>query len=792
MKNKINHIKFMGISIKLNWLTLTFIFWIKVSLSFSQTVISFVDQSNPRVNKYAINERVSVELDRDYYLAGETLYFSCLTYDPILKVKTELSKIVYAEFFNNDNKTIEQIKIEMEQGIGCGNIEIPKNLQSGIYYFRAYTNYMKNEGCSSFYMQSVIVFNPFDRNSEYRMTNSAGKPHVISIHAEAGNFVYNTWNRAVCYTTDAANKPVSAQVKLIDQNNSTITQFNTNEFGLGDFSFTPKPYMNYRIELMDQQKLVDFPLHIDKQSIGITNLSQLNDSIYLKIKSFDYPQFPLLLTVVKSKALIKLKVLNPNDSVVKIPLSWVPNGWVQFQLCDTGENVVAFRNTLIKPIEETILKIETSQLVFKCRQPIKLSLLSNANKLVSVSVSLSDSESISKLCVQPNNAVFTSELYPHLEKLKIPLSLLLTDSMGITKVLMIQDSVEKTSRNYECANDSKPTYLPEIKGDIISGYLSNTENKPIINATVNQTFINSVAQLNTIKTKNDGSFYFYANQPSAKSELVLFHNEGENANIIYQDEFYSNFLYIEKERIDFALFNKEKLNKQFLNLQINDSYSEILKKDSVIQNQQESFYGKPDRVFFIKEYISLVSLNEFIFEVIPWVFPYQKENKRGVKIFYKGTDTEIGENPLFLLDGIPVDDQESLLNLRCKDLLSVSVVYDKYFYQNNYFDGILDIKTINGDGKLIKLPSNCTKYTFVGVQPTVKNSIVSHSTTSTLPFFKNQLYWESAISLSENKLWTGSFIAPDNPGLFLIKCTVLNTDGSKKSFYSSFEVVHGN
>jgi hypothetical protein len=48
----------------------------------------------------------------------------------------------------------------MDQGKGSGDFEIPKNIPTGIYYFLAYTNWMKNFGEASFFRKEILVINP--------------------------------------------------------------------------------------------------------------------------------------------------------------------------------------------------------------------------------------------------------------------------------------------------------------------------------------------------------------------------------------------------------------------------------------------------------------------------------------------------------------------------------------------------------------------------------------------------------------------------------------------------------
>ncbi len=89
-------------------------------------------------------EEVYVGTDRDFYIAGEELWFSSWLFDRQTESLSTGSKIIYFEILNPVNRPIVQKRIGLEKGTGSGRAVLPDTLSSGIYTLRAYTNWMKN------------------------------------------------------------------------------------------------------------------------------------------------------------------------------------------------------------------------------------------------------------------------------------------------------------------------------------------------------------------------------------------------------------------------------------------------------------------------------------------------------------------------------------------------------------------------------------------------------------------------------------------------------------------------
>lgn len=110
-------------------------------------------------------EKIVVHLSQESVFPGEIIAFKIYCNSPVFPLEN-ISSLVFVELVSSENSSIIRKKILMDQGKGSGDFEIPKNIPTGIYYFLAYTNWMKNFGEASFFRKEIIVINsdePFEK-----------------------------------------------------------------------------------------------------------------------------------------------------------------------------------------------------------------------------------------------------------------------------------------------------------------------------------------------------------------------------------------------------------------------------------------------------------------------------------------------------------------------------------------------------------------------------------------------------------------------------------------------------
>ena len=240
MKNKTDIIPVWCKDIGLWFCCLLWTLNLHVNLVYSQhkTGETITNTSNLNVN--GLSEKVSLITDKDFYLIGETLHFSFITYDEFLKTRLNLSRVLYVELLSSDNEIVDQVKVDIINGIGSGNLQISKQIPSSTYYLRAYTNYMKNFGLKQFFITPVSIFNPVlvgkqNKNEEFNKINKQS----IEMFPEGGHLVPNQLNSLVFRVAGFDGNATSGQLKIMTLNEQVLIETPIDEFGFGTCKFNP-------------------------------------------------------------------------------------------------------------------------------------------------------------------------------------------------------------------------------------------------------------------------------------------------------------------------------------------------------------------------------------------------------------------------------------------------------------------------------------------------------------------------------------------------------------------------
>ncbi len=120
-------------------------------------------QIRPEEKAPAFQETIWLQTDRSLYLAGEQITFHAVllekdTYDPSM-----LSKSIRVELMDQNGVSRIRKRIELENAQTSGALLISPDLETGWYYLRAYTNWMRNFPTSGFTVIPVKVVNPADQ-----------------------------------------------------------------------------------------------------------------------------------------------------------------------------------------------------------------------------------------------------------------------------------------------------------------------------------------------------------------------------------------------------------------------------------------------------------------------------------------------------------------------------------------------------------------------------------------------------------------------------------------------------
>jgi hypothetical protein len=350
------------------------------------------------------------------------------------------------------------------------------------------------------------------------------------------------------------------------------------------------------------------------------------------------------------------------------------------------------------------------------------------------------------------------------------------------EIMTQQTAMQASPAGYPgVAGKSALKYLPETRGDILSGRLLYRDKQPAGGVEVLQSFTGRSACVESCITGKDGSFMFFTDDDKNTGDLILKAVKPERETIfVLDEEFYPEFTTLRKEVLHLTREEIDLIRKQFVNIQVDDAFaSEIAGKPVEKQSDAPAFYGDVYKEYRFSDYAKLPNMREFIFEIIEGVVSARENRQEAINILDERAFDKIGPNPLIIIDGVPVSEASVVTGLDPEKVQVVRVVRNKYFYKKQIFDGILDIITYQGDASAFDLPEGTFRFDFMREDGSGSGSepLAYQDTSSTIPVYKNMLCNKPLITTDDNGDAEISFMTPDNSGTYVIECFGLTPEG---------------
>ncbi|MEY4540658.1 MAG: hypothetical protein RLZZ306_2415 [Bacteroidota bacterium] len=229
--------------------SLAIAFCITTAFTFTQEGETLTEKIVKKLEKYRANtpqEKVYLHFDKPYYMAGETMWFKGYLFDGTSHKIDSVSRVMYVDLINETTgKTITSRILNCE-GSTHGDIALPDSLDEGIYQIRAYTNYMRNYSEEYFFHQDFKIYQGSIKN---RLTDSNAKKIIevtdVQFFPEGGNSVVGLDSRIGFKALNILGKGVDIQGFVLDNTKDTVVAFQSEHLGMGVFNYTPEPQKTY-------------------------------------------------------------------------------------------------------------------------------------------------------------------------------------------------------------------------------------------------------------------------------------------------------------------------------------------------------------------------------------------------------------------------------------------------------------------------------------------------------------------------------------------------------------------
>ena len=233
-----------------------------------------------------------------------------------------------------------------------------------------------------------------------------------------------------------------------------------------------------------------------------------------------------------------------------------------------------------------------------------------------------------------------------------------------------------------------------------------------------------------------------------------------------------------RKDIEARMFNSAVSGRFFGNRLIN---VEVPERDT------SDFYGKPDVRFLLDDYVRFPNMEEVISEIIPQLRVRKPANGPILQVLNQPLKNFFEEEPLILVDGVPISNTKALLESDPLLVRSIEIVSRKYIQGTTEFNGVVHFRTYKGDR--MGLPAaSIISFPFKGIQENATYNAADHGKKiDRMPDMRNLVFREAGLTADQIKKGIRLY-APDAEGKYRIVVRGLTASGEWIHGFAIIEV----
>lgn len=198
-----------------------------------------------------------------------------------------------------------------------------------------------------------------------------------------------------------------------------------------------------------------------------------------------------------------------------------------------------------------------------------------------------------------------------------------------------------------------------------------------------------------------------------------------------------------------------------------------------------------DLSYLLDDYNRFEDMGTTFKEYFPTVMVRKSHGKTHFKLINKPLGTVFDENPLMLIDGMPVFDSDQLAKFHPKNIRQALITNREYYIRNKSFKGVLDLKSYQNDFAGYPLPENALYLEYPSIQQEVIWDFEPSGAEEQVkaPDLRDILLWQSNIFMEGNGEKEWSFTTSELAGTYEIVLSYTDTQGNHYQKTKTFTVL---
>ncbi|PTX21042.1 MG2 domain-containing protein [Pontibacter mucosus] len=757
--------------------------------------ITSITQDFDAHRRKAPQEKLFLHLDRPVYACGETMWFKVYSVDGTLHQPLDLSKVAYVEVLDTAHRPVLQAKVALNNGTGNGSFILPASLSSGNYTVRAYTNWMKNAGPDFFFEQPVTIVNTFRQLEAPGATQAPG--YAVQFFPEGGHLVAGIAGKVAFKAVDkVSGKGVAFTGELQDQSGGVIATFAPHKFGMGHFTFTPEKEEKYTavISLADGKMIRQaLPAVQDRgYAMQLKEAGAGRLKISVSQAGVQGARVYLLGHTRQQVAIAEEALVNEGKAIFLIEEEKLADGITHFTIFTPERQPVCERLYFKRPTQALQLELTANKSTYGTRDKVALDLVAQTAAGTGTRANLSmavyrlDSLQQSISGDIESYLWLTSDLKGSVENPGYYFSGAGATDRQAMDNLMLTHGWSRFKWESMIGKQPAPLqYLPEYNGHLIQGKV--THRATGAPAPGIATYLSSpgkhIRLYNTI-SGTDGRVTFEAVNFFGERDIVVQSDFTKDST--YHFEIFSPFSDKYSTRKLPALNLTEQLAQELtlrhVQTQVQHAFVGSRANGIVTASPDTTtFYGTPDERYFLDDYKRFRVMEEVMREYVPGVMVRRQGGKFRFMVMNRPYRTVFQNNPMVLLDGVPVFDIDRIMAFDPLQVQRLDVVTSRFLNRGQVHEGVVSYTTYKGDLGGFELHSKALLQAYEGLQLQREFYAPTYETPeqkqSRLADLRNLLHWAPALVLETGQQQQTHFYTSDQTGTYLVVVQGLTEDG---------------
>jgi hypothetical protein len=735
-------------------------------------------------------EKLFMHLDRPGYVSGETMWFKLYLVEGTTQRPLAASTVAYVEVLSPDNVPVLQAKIALRNAIGHGSLELPVGLAPGCYLVRAYTSWMQNFGPEFYFQTPVTII-----DTHQPLGVPLASPVITydpQFFPEGGYLVQGLLSKVGFKLTDSRGRSVAAEGTILDEAGRSVAHFSTLWAGLGSFAFTPaKAGVAYKavIKLPNHQIITRVLPPVRKQGYVL----HLEDADSQRLRLVVQAQGPaatsetvFLLGHAGQRVVLAAKTQMHGGQVeFSVLKQQLAAGISHFTLFNSQRQPLCERLYFRPPAATLALAATVDKAQYAPREKVTLQVAAPGPQPANLSVAVYQLDSLSAA----GGADITSYLWLAADlkgQVEAP-SRYFTPGPEVAAAadnLMLTQGWSRFQWAKVLApkSDSLP-HLPELNGPVLRGQvLARATGAPAPHVPVYLASPSRRIQLYTASSQADGHVQFELPDLYGPRQLVIQTDPRRDSvyRVEIQNPFSTHYAASAAPLLPSSLLATSLLRRHVQRAVQERYFGAPQVRYAAPLLDSAAFYGLPTEHYLLNKYTRFKVMEEVLREYVPGVLVrIHKDGFHFIVPDYQRRESM--ENPLVLLDGVPVFNVNRMMAFDPLKVRRLDVLTTRYFLGPLVLPGVISFSTYKGDLAGFPLDPHALLQEYEGLQGTREFYAPRYETAATaqsrLPDFRNLLYWNPTVSTTPGASATNTFYTSDQVGKYCIVVQGITSDG---------------